>query len=253
MNARLCIVITLLLVVIFKISVIAYAEVNISDSNMHSSEQVLPSGVKLAKEELKAEFYKQALESYRSEIDSFRREMDNYKWIIQFSLGGLAILVALIGYISVEKSKSIVKKERSLAELSYEANLLYSTGHYKDAVDILELVDQKFRPQKRPFFNLWGSSLLQLAKQRTGDEKKRLLLEAAEKYKKAENFTRGTASYNLAAIYSLLTEKEECKKWLGVAKETGRMLPKAEFEKDDNFSNMWGEEWFEQLKHDLPE
>jgi len=144
------------------------------------------------------------------------------------------------------------ENQRRISELWNKGNDAYNEKDYDTAIKIWQKIDEKYKLKSRPFFNNWGSSLLNLAKQRTGDEKKTLLLEAAEKYKKAENFTRGIAAYNLASIYSLLDRENECKEWLKVAKETGRMLPKAKFVQDYDFEKMWDKEWFTLFKEDLP-
>jgi tetratricopeptide (TPR) repeat protein len=207
---------------------------------------------KLTIDELRVEIYKEG-------IECFRREMGNYKWVIDIALVALGIIVAIIGIgvaIAIHRLSNRVgttEEEVEITELWNKAGVAYGLGHFEDAITIWGKINKKYKPNTRQFFNNWGSSLLNFAKQRTGEEKKRLLLEAAEKYKKAEEFTRGIMAYNLASIYSLLNKKDECNKWLEVAKETGRMLPKAKFERDDDFENMWGEPWYEKFKNDLLE
>lgn len=219
---------------------------------------------RLSIDELQVEIYKEGLEC-------FRREMDNYKWIINYSLIALGVIVALAGLfitlLSSNKKREITQagkkqieeldkeagKQKEVSVLWNEGNNAYNEKDYDAAIKIWQKIDEEYKLKSRPFFNNWGSSLLNLAKQRTGDEREKLLLEAAEKYKKAENFTRGIAAYSLASICSLLDREDECKKWLEVAKETGRMLPKAKFSQNYDFEKMWGEAWFEQFKNDLPE
>jgi len=212
-----------------------------------SNQPAIPKNIfssKLTNDELRTEIYKEGLEC-------FRREMDNYKWIIQFSLSAIGIIVAIAAILvtieiyklrnKVGKTEEVVK----VTDLWDKAGVAYSIGHYEDAVEIWRQIYEKFKPNNRQFFNNWGSSLLHLAKQKEKREtKEKLLLEAAEKYKKAEDFTRGIAAYNLASIYSLLNKEEECKKWLEIAKETGRILPKEKFEKDEDFKNMREKRWF---------
>lgn len=200
---------------------------------------------KLSNDELRAEIYKEGLEC-------FRREIDTYKWAfgIIIAIAGIVITIELYKF-----SNRVGKTEDKLEvnDLWHKAGVAHGIGHYEDAVEIWNQIFKKFKPNSRQFFNNWGSSLLNLAKQRKGNEKNKLLSEAAEKYKKAENFTRGIAAYNLSSIYALLNKKEECKEWLETAKETGRMLPKAKFKCDDAFENMRGEEWFKQFMNNLPE
>jgi len=216
-----------------------------------------PYSVRLAKEELRGEFYEHALKIYQ-------REVEHFKWYITSII---AIFGIAIAYFGINKKREITQTgKKQIEELDKEAekqkeisvfwnkgNDAYREKDYDAAIKIWQKLYEEYKLTSRPFFNNWGSSLFNLAKQRTGDEKKRLLLEAAEKYKKAEDFTRGIMAYNLASIYSLLDREDECKKWLEVAKETGRMRPKAKFSQDYDFEKMWDKEWFKLFMKDLPE
>lgn len=219
-----------------------------------------PKALRLAKAELQAEFYREALECYR-------REMDNYKWVINIALMSMGIVVAIGGvaitYINWKQqqesklsadrstlSADRSTRERGITELWSEAGQFYSVGDYEKAASIWQEIYEKYKPESRPFFNNWGSTLLNLAKQKSESdpEREKLLKEATEKYKKAEEFTKGIAAYNLASIYALLNDEEECKKWLQICQQTGTLPTRKHAEGDKDLESVRDKEWFKQIR-----
>ena len=212
-----------------------------------------PNALRLAKAELQAEFYREALECYR-------REMDNYKWVINIALTSMGIVVAIggvtityIGWKLQQKSKLAADRstrERGITELWSEAGQFYSVEDYEKAASIWQEIYEKYKPASRPFFNNWGSTLLNLAKQKSESdpEREKLLKKAAEKYKKAEEFTKGIAAYNLASIYALLNDEAECKKWLQICQQTGTLPTRKHAEGDKDLESVRDKEWFKQIQ-----
>lgn len=152
----------------------------------------------------------------------------------------------------IEKKASERKEETERdRDISYqwnEAGRAYSAGDHEKAAQLWEKIYQDYKHESRPFYNNWGSSLLNWAKQKdkSDPERKALLEKAAEKFKKAEAYTRGIAAYNLACIYgnNLLNDEEECKKWLKVGEETGRLLTQERAMKEEDFGDFRNKEWF---------
>lgn len=60
-------------------------------------------------------------------------------------------------------------------------------------------------------------------------------------------------AYNLASIYSLLDQLSECKKYLELARDKGRILPKKRVEEDPDLTNVRDkeEEWFKKFLETL--
>jgi len=228
---------------------VSRAEPNIAEPNLTASKSVIiqdSDAVRVAKAELRAEFYEKALECYRTELE-------NYKWIINFSLKLLTALIAIGGIVVTLISKSLstkaVKKDRGIVELWAEASIFYSSEEYEKAAEIWQKLYKKYNVKSRQLFNNWGSSLLNWARPKKDPQWKALLEKAAEKYKKAEAYTRGIAAYNLARIYGngLLDDEEECKKWLKVGEETGRLLTRERAMKEEDFGDFRNKDWFEQI------
>jgi hypothetical protein len=64
------------------------------------------------------------------------------------------------------------------------------------------------------------------------------------------SYTRGIAAYNLACIYgnNLLNDEEECKKWLKVGEETGRLLTQERAMKEKDFGDFRNKDSFKQIR-----
>lgn len=83
------------------------------------------------------------------------------------------------------------------------------------------------KPDKHEALYNWGSALAALARMKEGEEAEGLLNEAERLLLNAEEIQKGSGSYNLACVKSLLGQFEEARKWLETSYEVGR-LPKLE-------------------------
>jgi len=160
-----------------------------------------------------------------------------------------------ISRIGKKQKQELVQEAEKQEEISYlwnKAGQAYSSQDYETAAEIWQNLSKDHNLENRPFFNNWGSTLLNLAKQKSqGDpEREALLKEAAAKYKRAESFTQGTAAYNLASVYALLSDEENCRKWLSIATETGRILPRKRVLDDEDLRSMRDKDWFGKLLRD---
>lgn len=221
----------------------------IIDSNTGS---VGESVIARSKAELKAEFYERALEACH-------REQEHLKWFFSAIIAIASLFIALVGlwvtYFGVTKTKEI-KEEREKAEhnigiasLWTDGGMYYQIGDYEKSCRIWKTLFEVHGVKSRPFYNNWGSSLLNLAKQKGPEAREytELLEDAAEKYKRAETYTKGIAAYNLASIYALLNKEDECHQWFIVLKETGRLPNQERVKSDPDFKSIIEKDWFVQL------
>lgn len=275
-NARLYIVITLLLVALFNITGLVYAETNIPDANVPSSEQVSPYEVNLAKEELRGDFYKECVHNlwaaltiivggvlalilytifkdrkeYRIAVsDAKEAAKDAHEWEKE----ARDILESIDQKVDtklkeIDKKANERKKEteidRDISPLWNEAGKAYSAGDYETATKIWQEIYNKYKLESRPFFNNWGSSLLHWGEQETGRKQEQLLNQAIEKYLKAESYTEGVAAYNIACCYAMLNKEEECRSWMEIGNKTGRLLSWKLTSTDAHLKKYAGEDWF---------
>ncbi len=75
----------------------------------------------------------------------------------------------------------------------------------------------------------------------TDDER---MEQALGMFQQAEKIQPGIAAYNLACIYSLRNDPEECKKSLEVARENDELPPLEDVENDADLANVSQLEWF---------
>ncbi|MBN2456418.1 MAG: hypothetical protein JXB29_07800 [Sedimentisphaerales bacterium] len=224
----------------------------IIDSNKpsDSNQSALPKGTdstRLSNEKLQAKIYKEAMEC-------FRREMDNYKWIIEYSLVALGVIVGIAGVVvtmvlyMLRNRINKTEEKVNIDDLWTKAGTAYSLGHYEDAAEIWRQINSKFKANTRQFFNNWGSSLLNWAGTTENKNKRvRLASEAIEQYLKAEEFTKGIAAYNIACCYAILDNEDECEKWLNTAKETERLLSWKRASEDKDLKKYAVRQWFKNL------
>jgi hypothetical protein len=235
-------------------------------------DDIEPNIIRISKEQLRGDFYEKAIECYRS-------EMNNFKWVIEVALTCMGIVIMIwgivVGYLGyknkkesesaakkseseakkseseAKKSESAAKKgeeERGLVELWSEAGVYYSDEDYRRAAEIWKKVSDKYKVESRPFYNNWGSSLLNWAGTTQDlEEQKRLAADAIEKYLKAEEFTEGIAAFNIACCYAILDDWKKCKEWLETAKRTGRLLSWERASKDRDLKKYDRETWFGEI------
>jgi hypothetical protein len=151
-----------------------------------------------------------------------------------------------------ESRDEIIREANRQQEISFlwnKASFAYSSGDYETATNIWQQLYDEYHLESRPFFNNWGSTLLNLAKQKNkiDPEREKLLKEAVEKYERAESFTRGIAAYNLASIYAIMENEEVCRDWLTIAKDAGRLLPLERIYADLDLKKYSDRSWFKEL------
>jgi tetratricopeptide (TPR) repeat protein len=191
-------------------------------------------------------------------LECLRIEMDNYKWIIQYSLTAMGVIVAIlaiivtaggiIATIVIYKFSNRIGKTEDKVEVKdlwNKAGTAYAMGHYEEAAEIWNQIYKKFKPNTRQFFNNWGSSLLNWAGTiEKREEQKGLANEAIKKYLKAEEFTEGTAAYNIACCHAILDDSDKCKEWLETAKRTSKLLSLEQAKTDRDLKKYAKEVWF---------
>jgi hypothetical protein len=105
--------------------------------------------------------------------------------------------------LSITKKKEIIKigeskkdeiakeaeRQKEISVLWNKGNEEYNAKEFESALQIWQQLYKDYNLKVRPLFNMWGSTLLGLAKQKKDTEREKLLKEAAEKYKKAEEYT----------------------------------------------------------------
>ena len=242
--------------------------------------------IRLAKAELEAEFYKEHVSSLRwalgiivagvlalifytifkdrkeyekavSDAKQAAKEARDYEEKAQHRLASINKEVEAklkeIERKGKEQVKKLLESAKNLQEISFlwnKAAEAYAVQDYETATEIWRKIYDEYKLDNRPFCNNWGSSLLNLARQmkESDPNRKKLLIEAAEKYKKAEKFTKGIAAFNLGCIYALLDDKNECRKWLELGSEQGVLPTRERAEKDPDLSSVRDENWFQELK-----
>lgn len=145
-----------------------------------------------------------------------------------------------------EDNADKTKIQNEINQLWTEAGQFYSSREYSKAANMWQEIYNKYKIKSRPFFNNWGSSLLNWARGLDKKDPKRqeLLQKAIEKYKRAESFTRGVAAFNIACAYALLGDDEQCKDWLYLARDIGRISSRKRVEVEEDLESMYKKEWW---------
>ncbi len=93
----------------------------------------------------------------------------------------------------------------------------------------------------------WGLALLEQGKMREGALRAETLGKAEEKFLQAEALVQGVAAYNLACLAALRDKDQECRTWLEVSKETGRLPSKRHLNDDVDLDSVRDSGWFKEL------
>ena len=85
---------------------------------------------------------------------------------------------------------------------------------------------------------------MELARARAVDAQDELYSLAQEKFMLAESIQKGCASYNLACLYSVRNDKQQCQEALEKARDNGNLPDEQDIVNDSDLGNVQGEEWF---------
>ncbi len=95
----------------------------------------------------------------------------------------------------------------------------------------------------------WGLSLFNLALEtEEGPERVALLQEEKDKYFLAEKVEPGSGSYNLACVYCLEGDYNQCRSWLENSSRTGHLPSWGHAVNDEDLTPVAGKSWFKNLQ-----
>ncbi len=85
------------------------------------------------------------------------------------------------------------------------------------------------------------------AKSSSEDQRAKLLQEAEQQASRGEQVQPGVGAPDLARIAALTGREDDCRKWLGTAKEHGRLPSKIRLETDEDLASVRNSPWFQEL------
>ncbi len=107
----------------------------------------------------------------------------------------------------------------------------------------------KLKPDMYEAYNNWGYALTKWAQLKSGKpEYTDLLNQAEEKGLKAESLKKGSSAYNLACVYALKGNMDECRKWLLIGRKTGTLPTRETVMEDKDLDIVRNEDWFKEIK-----
>jgi hypothetical protein len=89
--------------------------------------------------------------------------------------------------------------------------------------------------------------LIGQAKSGPEDQRAKLLQEAEQQALNAEGVQPGVGAPDLARIAALTDREDDCRKWLGTAKEQGRLPSRIRLETDEDLASVRNSTWFQEL------
>ncbi|MGA2091994.1 MAG: tetratricopeptide repeat protein [Sedimentisphaerales bacterium] len=110
---------------------------------------------------------------------------------------------------------------------------------YKKALDI--------KPDLYKAYINWGTVLMELAKMRK-DSDPNLLKEASVIFIKSEEIQKGSSAYNLACVWAILGDENQCSKWLKVGQEQKTLPTRKDAFADPDLKSMRDKEWFKNIR-----
>ena len=105
----------------------------------------------------------------------------------------------------------------------------------------------KMKPDKHEALNKWGNAYLSHAVTKEGAVAKRLYSLAEQKLLKAEEISKGAASYNLACLAALRGDAKQCREWLYRAHRKGTLPERKHLETDSDMDRVRNLPWFKAL------
>jgi tetratricopeptide (TPR) repeat protein len=106
-------------------------------------------------------------------------------------------------------------------------------------------------PDKREAFEDGSSTIILRHTVFVENKKNKLLNQAKEILLRAEESKEGSSSYNLARIFALSRDGEECRKWLLKSKARGDLPGREQIEGDPDFDSVRHKQWFKDFLLDL--
>lgn len=82
-------------------------------------------------------------------------------------------------------------------------------------------------------------------------EKDKILNEIIRILKIADAIDEGKSAYNIACVYSILKNENQCRNWLFKSKALRTLTPKEHIMNDKDFDNMRDKEWFKEFIESL--
>jgi tetratricopeptide (TPR) repeat protein len=155
-----------------------------------------------------------------------------------------------------EKYAELVKLKPDIYEAYNNwGNALFDWAKIKGDEKLFEQACQKYEqaakinPDEPVVYKNWGNALANWAKLKIRtSEYESLLKQAEEKSLKAESLQKGSSAYNLACIYALGGNKEECRKWLLAGQEAGTLVTRDKTMEDKDLDSVRNEAWFKEIK-----
>ena len=130
---------------------------------------------------------------------------------------------------------------------------LHAQAQRKEGLEAEELFKQasekyaeavRIKPGDAEKLDNWGSTLVVWSRVVSDTMKENLLIKAKDVLLQAEQIEKGSGSYNLACVYSLLGHDAECLKWLETSKEAGRLPKREHLDNDKDMDSVREKQWF---------
>jgi NAD-dependent SIR2 family protein deacetylase len=129
--------------------------------------------------------------------------------------------------------------EQAKQKQGEEADLLFNqaTEKYKQAL--------KIKSDRYDALNCLSTTLLYQARLKKGGDRDKILEAAKEKALNAEKIMRGAGAYNLACIFALQNQEDECQQWLNTAWQANNLPDCNHLANDSDLDSVRGRSWFQ--------
>jgi len=143
------------------------------------------------------------------------------------------------------KNWSLALYEQARMKSGKEADELFKQAEEK-YVEAL-----KIKPADYEAFSNLGAILLSWYRISPADRKKQLLVQAKDSLLEAEAIVEGSSSYNLACVFALGNEEDDCRKWLLKSRDAGNLPNREHLEEDIDLDSVREKEWFKEFLNEL--